>query len=220
MDNKQITKNIAANLKKLRKRKGKTQEDVINAIKKYNLSLRSYKTYESGKATYTPSLDKLTLLADYFGVSLDYLIYNKSTTFDDSFTKEDCLKRLGRLIYSLVLRPVKELDPNSKYFGKYVFLSFDPDVSLFIDSIETKAAQNNNLFEYDGINNYKGINDFDNAIACLDNLKEDWSPAKERFDALLLESGINPDEYFEQRLNRINSRRIIGIAKKRKTKSE
>ena len=49
-----IVKNIAQNLKKLRKYKGLTQEELISNIGEENLSLRSYKTYESGTSNLVP----------------------------------------------------------------------------------------------------------------------------------------------------------------------
>lgn len=56
-------------LKKIRKEKNLTQADVANAL---NITVRQYQRYESGEQTTT--LDNLIALADYFNVSLDYLV--------------------------------------------------------------------------------------------------------------------------------------------------
>lgn len=47
----------------------KKQREVAACL---NLQLRSYQTYEQGKNE--PNIEKLILLADFFDVSLDYLM--------------------------------------------------------------------------------------------------------------------------------------------------
>lgn len=56
-------------LKELRREKGATQKDVAAYLQ---IDQSTYAGYESGKSE--PSLDKLSALADYFGVSVDYLL--------------------------------------------------------------------------------------------------------------------------------------------------
>ena len=61
--------NLAVRLKEQRKLHRKTQNDVANIL---NVSRANYGYYEAGKQF--PPVDKLVMLADYFNVSLDYLI--------------------------------------------------------------------------------------------------------------------------------------------------
>ena len=56
-------------LRKIRKEKHLTQVDVANAL---HITVRQYQRYESGEQTTT--LENLIALADYFDVSLDYLM--------------------------------------------------------------------------------------------------------------------------------------------------
>ena len=56
-------------LKELRKAKGLLQSDIANAL---GISKATYSTYEIG--TRTPPADMLCKLADYFNVSVDYLL--------------------------------------------------------------------------------------------------------------------------------------------------
>lgn len=56
-------------LKKIRKDKKKTQKEVASAIQ---LSERNYQSFEYGKVK--PSFETLIALADYFDVSIDYLV--------------------------------------------------------------------------------------------------------------------------------------------------
>lgn len=55
-------------LRACRKKMNKSQEE---AAAEMELSYRSYRRYESGESE--PTLTPLVRLADYFGVSLDYL---------------------------------------------------------------------------------------------------------------------------------------------------
>jgi len=56
-------------LKELRKEQGVTQMDVASGI---HAQLRNYQYYESGEKK--PGFDSLIALADFFGVSIDYLV--------------------------------------------------------------------------------------------------------------------------------------------------
>jgi len=56
-------------LKKIRKEKKLTQLDVATAL---GITVRQYQRYESGEQTTT--LENLIALADFFDVSLDYLV--------------------------------------------------------------------------------------------------------------------------------------------------
>ena len=56
-------------LKKIRKSKGFTQKQVAAAI---GITERNYQLYEAGSQK--PSFDALIALADYFDVSIDYLV--------------------------------------------------------------------------------------------------------------------------------------------------
>lgn len=71
---------ISENLKTLRKLKGKTQQQIAKIL---NVSQNAYCKYELGAAE--PNIDTLKFLANYFGVSVDYLI-----------GKEDDLKNCKR----------------------------------------------------------------------------------------------------------------------------
>lgn len=57
------------NLKKLRKERRIRQEDIAAEL---NISTRSYGRYESGERE--PNLSILWRMADFFGVTIDYLV--------------------------------------------------------------------------------------------------------------------------------------------------
>jgi len=60
---------FAERLKALRKEKNQTQTQMANYLQ---CSLRAYQYYES--ATHYPEIPDLMKLADFFGVSTDYLL--------------------------------------------------------------------------------------------------------------------------------------------------
>ena len=64
-----MTKRLSENLAKLRKEQGLKQTDMALFLKINN---RQYQRYESGDSE--PKLDTLIALADYFEVSLDFLV--------------------------------------------------------------------------------------------------------------------------------------------------
>ena len=60
---------FSEHLKQIRKARGFTQKDVAAAIE---ITERNYQCYESGSKK--PGFDSLTALADFYDVSLDYLV--------------------------------------------------------------------------------------------------------------------------------------------------
>lgn len=61
--------NLSFRLKECRRKFKKTQKDMAKFL---NLSERAYQHYELGD--HSPQLDTLIKLADYFNVSIDYLV--------------------------------------------------------------------------------------------------------------------------------------------------
>ena len=62
---------INETLKQLRTKKGINQSETAEEL---GVSLSSYQKYERDKGCVTPSLDVLIRIADYFGVTTDYLL--------------------------------------------------------------------------------------------------------------------------------------------------
>lgn len=63
--------NINSKLKQLRKQKGISQEEAAQSL---GVSLSSYQKYEREKSSVTPSIDVILRIADFYGVSTDYLL--------------------------------------------------------------------------------------------------------------------------------------------------
>jgi len=55
---------------------------------------------------------------------------------------------------------------------------------------------------------------YDSLILEMANINEDWKPTLKRFEYLLSESGVNPDEYYYNHKERIINRRKTEEIKK------
>ncbi len=72
--------NLSENIAKLRKGKGITQEQLAAAL---NISSQAVSKWETGVSQ--PDTMTLPLIADYFGVSIDYLFYGQEITYDELY---------------------------------------------------------------------------------------------------------------------------------------
>lgn len=82
-------------LKELRKINNKTQQEMASLIK---TSQSNYGKYERGELE--PNLETLCILADFFGVSVDYLINHKTDSLDISYyseTAKTIIKKMPQL---------------------------------------------------------------------------------------------------------------------------
>lgn len=82
--------NLANNIRKQRKLSSKTQEDMAKIL---NVKRATYGEYERGNNL--PPIDKLIVIADCFGVSIDYLVgRSEQQIIDVAQTIEHILKTL------------------------------------------------------------------------------------------------------------------------------
>ena len=74
--------NIAKNITDLRKKKDRTQEQLAQAL---NVSPQAVSKWETN--TSQPDIQTLPLIADYFGVSIDYLFYGQDISYNEIYDK-------------------------------------------------------------------------------------------------------------------------------------
>lgn len=84
-------KDFSANLKKFRKRKKLTQEELAH---KLGIIRATYWSYEKGSIM--PPYDKLEQLADIFGITIDELVGRKANETDISHDLENLLSKLEK----------------------------------------------------------------------------------------------------------------------------
>lgn len=73
---------ISENITELRKKKGITQEQLATAL---SISPQAVSKWETN--TSQPDIQTLPLIADYFGVSIDYLFYGQDISYDEIYEK-------------------------------------------------------------------------------------------------------------------------------------
>lgn len=109
---------INAKLKFLRKQKGINQDEAAQLL---GVSLSSYQKYEREKNSVTPSLEVLVKLADFYGVTTDYLLGREPAPnpFAD----------LG-------------LDPNDEKAVIDCYMSLDPQTrAILLDTLRKLASE-------------------------------------------------------------------------------
>lgn len=111
------------NLKELRKARKLTQPDVAKFL---NVSVPTYSRYETG--AFEPSNDTLRKLADYFGVTTDYLLGNELDNKKDAHKKGVKIPILGRIPAGVPIEAItdiegyEEIDPDKAREGKFYAL--------------------------------------------------------------------------------------------------
>lgn len=87
---------LSEQLKKLRRQKKLTQEQVANYL---HVSTSTYGLWEQGRNE--PDIKRLQELADFFGVTVDYLLGRESLTSTQEQTIKNTLERLEKLTQQL-----------------------------------------------------------------------------------------------------------------------
>ena len=89
---------VGKRLRKLREGQELTINEVVERLSNnYFLDVdeKSIRRYEKGE--FLPKIDNLICLAELYDTTLDYIVYGKETSDDNSFTWYDNFKRLNRL---------------------------------------------------------------------------------------------------------------------------
>lgn len=79
----------AERIKKIRTEKGKTQTEIAKVL---DISYQAYAHYEKGRREPTP--DQLIKLADYYGITVDYLLGHNKTA--QGWTEADQAQGIGK----------------------------------------------------------------------------------------------------------------------------
>ena len=83
-------------LRKLRRHKKLTQQQVADCL---HVSTSTYGLWEQGRNE--PDINRLNELADFFGVTVDYLIGRETTTSTQEKTIEDTIRKLEEVTEQL-----------------------------------------------------------------------------------------------------------------------
>lgn len=88
---------VGIRLKELRNKYKLTIDDLLDRLQdEHNVVIdeKSIRRYENGE--FLPKIDNLICLSEIFNTTLDYIIYGKETSDDNSFTYYDNFKRLKK----------------------------------------------------------------------------------------------------------------------------
>ena len=190
---------VGERLKSLRKRKNLTINDLISILSKdyyTDIDEKSIRRYERGD--FLPKIDNLVVLAEIYDTSLDYIVYGKETSDDNSYTWYDNFKRLNRLIYSLCVDFKKD-----DITGRYYLELWEEEAKLYWEKLNSYGVTNNYFFEKRQIDPSFSVKELDALVEEFAKYKEQNEPTKERMDKFLLHNGINPHEFLMEKLRKL-----------------
>lgn len=197
--NEEFKLSVGKRLKELRNKNKLTINDLVEKLQNehyIDIDEKSIRRYERGE--FLPKIDNLICLAEIFNTSLDYIIYGRETSDDNSFTYYDNFKRLNRLIYSLAVNFVKD-----DTTGKCYLELWEEESKVYWERLNTFGINDNYSFEKRGALPKTSLKALDALIEDFSEYKEQLIPTKKRFDDLLESQGINPKEYFIKKMERI-----------------
>lgn len=206
MDYKEIKKNVANALRILRKERKLTQDRVANDLYVRGVSKKTYVSYENDKGKNLPSIEKLVIIAEYYNVSLDYLVRGRSTTFDDDYSWSATFKRINRLLYSFALIPVGGEE------GKCYFISHDKEVELYMYNLTNECKNINFLFQQGMLRLEPDIRLYDVVVdRTFVNPFVSLKPTEERLNETLAHFGFvstkeQLEEYAKQYIDKIKDK--------------
>ena len=197
-----LKKAIGKRLKELRKTKHFTLEQLADKMcNEYYIEIdeKSLRRYERGD--FLPKIDNLICFTEIYNISLDYIVFGKETSDDNSFTWHDTFKRLNRLVYSMVMIPGK--DGSGKIFGEL----WEDEIKLYLDRLEAFFGSLNYDFENREKRILVSLKDMDKIMEDFDQYDEQLLPTMERMGKLLAAHGEEPETFLDDWISRINKKR-------------
>ena len=201
--NDDFKKNVGKRLQELREQKGLTIKDVVELLSRdyyCDIDEKSIRRYEKGE--FLPKIDNLICFTELYGTTLDYIVYGRETSDDNSFTWYDTFKRLNRLIYPLTLGFGKGSED-----GKIYLELWDDEAKVYYDRIQSFGVDKDYMYVHKGIDpNYK-VKEMDALFEDFKNYKEQLTPNIERMFKYLKSQGEDPEKYIRSRIEEIKSKR-------------
>lgn len=201
--NDEFKTSVGKRLRKLREGQELTINEVVERLSNnyfLNVDEKSIRRYEKG--IFLPKIDNLICLAELYDTTLDYIVYGKETSDDNSFTWYDTFKRLNRLIYPLTLGFGKGSED-----GKIYLELWDDEAKVYYDRLQSFGVDKNYMYVHKGIDpNYK-VKEMDALFEDFKNYKEQLTPNNERMFKFLKSQGEDPEKYIRSRIEEVKSKR-------------
>ena len=175
--NDDFKKLVGKRLRELREGRGLTINEVLEKLlNNYFLDIdeKSIRRYEKGE--FLPKIDNLICFADLFDTTLDYIIYGKATSDDNSFSWHDNFKRLNRLLYTM---QIKMLRDEANTSDVYLKLS-DDEAKEWFGRIERFIESKRLMHDRKAIEKITAIEDLDELFADFKKDQTQLLPIEER----------------------------------------
>ena len=156
--NDDFKKNVGKRLQELREQKGLTIKDVVELLSRdyyCGIDEKSIRRYEKGD--FLPKIDNLICLAELYDTTLDYIVYGKETSDDNSFTWYDNFKRLNRLLYTMQVKMLRDREKVSDVYLKFL----DDEAKEWFGIIERYIENRKNMFTNKGLEKEITVKDLD-----------------------------------------------------------
>ena len=193
---------IAKRMRKLRESKKWSREKMAEIMSNdFNYSIDSKEIQRWEEAKHSIPLDAAMVIAEALNTSLDYLVYEKETSDDDSFTWYDTFKRLNRLIYPLAVGLGKRSAD-----GKIYLELWDDEWKVYYERLQSYGLDKNYAFEHRGSDPSFDVKVLDELFADFINYKEQLAPTLERYNKYLESQGVDAEEFLRHRIEEIQSK--------------
>ena len=174
---------VGKRLWKLRKSQGLTINEMVEKLlNDYFLDVdeKSIRRYEKGE--FLPKIDNLICFADLFNSTLDYIIYGKATSDDNSFSWYDNFKRLNRLMFTMQIKMLRDVENTSDVYLK---LS-DNEAKEWFGRIERFIESKRLMLDSKGIEKITDIKDLDSLFEDFKKDQTQLLPIEERIKRNIL----------------------------------
>ena len=156
--NEEFKKSVGTRLKELRNKNKLTISDLLEKLQNehyIDFDEKSIRRYEKGD--FLPKIDNLICLAELYDTTLDYIVYGKETSDDNSFTWYDNFKRLNRLLYTMQVKMLRDREKVSDVYLKLL----DDEAKEWFGIIVRYIENRKNMFTLKGLEKEIAVKDLD-----------------------------------------------------------
>ena len=176
--NDDFKKNVGKRLQELREQKGLTIKDVVELLSRdyyCGIDEKSIRRYEKGD--FLPKIDNLICLAELYNTTLDYIVYGKDTSDDNSFTWYDNFKRLNRLMFTMQIKLLRDKDRPTDVYLQFL----DNEAKEWFGRMERFIENRRLMFNNKGLEKSIDIKDLDELIEDFQTDRIQLCPIEERY---------------------------------------
>ena len=181
--NEEFKLKVGIRLNELRKKNKLTINELIEKLQnEYYIDIdeKSIRRYEKGE--FLPKIDNLICLAEIFNTSLDYIVYGRETSDDNSFSWYDNFKRLNRLMFTMQIKMFRDVENTSDVYLK---LS-DNEAKEWFGRIERFMESKRLMLDSKGIEKITDIKDLDSLFEDFKKDQTQLLPIEERIKRNIL----------------------------------